>query len=82
MVLLIKTIIVYVDIKISRASNYVYQILMQSYEGEFLIAAYDFEQIDQNYQTLLEKKKTTYFSKNKVAKLVINHKFHRIKCLT
>ena len=50
---------------------------MSSYEGEFMIAAYDFELDEDRRLKLEETKKTTYFSKNKVAKLVINHEFYR-----
>ena len=61
----------------TRNSNYVYQVLMETYEGKFLIAAYDYEQIEGNYDTLLAEKKTTYFFKSKVARLIISHEFRR-----
>ena len=48
---------------------------MQTYEGEFLIAAHDFEKIEANFEKLLKQKKTTYFAANKVARLIINQEF-------
>ena len=58
-----------------RDSNYIYQVLNQTYDEQFLIACYDFELDPNNYEKLIETKKIAYFSKSKVAKLVINHEF-------
>ncbi|XP_043470179.1 uncharacterized protein LOC122503626 [Leptopilina heterotoma] len=60
-----------------RKENYIYQILNSTYEESFLLAAYDFEQDEEKVAKLLETKKSTYFSKNKVAKLIINNEFWR-----
>lgn len=65
-----------------RVSNYIYHILNQTYEGEFLIATYDFETNKENYNKLLETKKQTYFNLHKVAKLIVNHEFQRTKFLS
>ena len=40
-----------------RLENYVYQVLMETGEGEFLIQLYDFEQDKENYKNLIESKK-------------------------
>ena len=61
----------------NRISNYIFQILNKSYEGSFQIAAYDFESVKENRQHLLDTKHQTYFSKNKVAKLVADHEIYR-----
>ncbi|XP_024871903.1 uncharacterized protein LOC112454637 [Temnothorax curvispinosus] len=55
---------------------------MKTYDGSSQIDMYDFEATKENYEKLLETKKKTYFSKNKVAKCIIGDEFHRTKSLT
>lgn len=54
-----------------------YQLLYFSYEGQFQLAAYDFEQDKDNYAKLLETEKTSYFSKHVASKIIINNEFWR-----
>lgn len=62
-----------------RLNNYVYHVLIESGEGVFQIAAYDFEQNKENKKRLLECKKETYFSIHKIAKLIIFHEVRRTR---
>lgn len=49
----------------TRNENYVGQVLSSSYEGSFLLAAYEFEQDEEKLANLLEKKKFHIFRKTK-----------------
>ena len=55
---------------------------METGEGEFLIQLYDFEKIKENYKTLIDSKKRTFFSIQKVARLLVHHEIRRTKCYT
>lgn len=59
--------------------NYVYQILKESYDGDFFLFAYNFEKNAENADDLLNTKKKLYFRRNKVCKLITDHEFYRTK---
>ena len=59
-----------------------HQILIKSYEGRFLLAAFEYEKNPSNYNKLINEKKKTYFKRNKIAKLIINDEFERTNSLT
>lgn len=61
----------------TRKSNYLYHVLMESGEGELLIRIYDFEQNEENLQNLIDTKKRTYFSLSAVSKLIVFHELKR-----
>ncbi|XP_033220791.1 uncharacterized protein LOC117175232 isoform X2 [Belonocnema kinseyi] len=66
----------------SRSGNYVYNILMQSGEGKFLMKCFDYEQDPKHYKLLLEKKKKTYFNIHAVARLIVFHEINRTSSYT
>lgn len=68
-----------IDVPNLHLRNYVYQILQESGEGNWMLKCYHFEKIRENRNTLLKEKKRTYFSINKVAKLVIHHEIYRTR---
>lgn len=66
-----------VEIINPRLQNYVYQILSEYGEGDFLIRCYDFEKDSENKKRLLETKKKTFFSIYKVSRILIYHEIRR-----
>lgn len=57
-------------------NNHVYQILADDPEAQFLIAAYDYENLPGNSDKLYETKHRNYFDKNKIAKKIVFHEWH------
>ena len=60
-----------------RCANPVFHILNSTCHGNFMIASYDFECVEENKLMLLKSKKTTYFSKNKVSRIIIDYEIYR-----
>uniref|UniRef100_A0ABD2WR14 Uncharacterized protein n=1 Tax=Trichogramma kaykai TaxID=54128 RepID=A0ABD2WR14_9HYME len=65
------------SVSLARLDNYVYQVLMLNPEGQLQLHFFDFESLEVNRQSLLEKKGRLYFSTSVVARILILHEVQK-----